>query len=469
MIHNKLLKFTFFLLFIYFIVEKVTSQKEISGIIQQRIDHFNNLNTDTFSQRYYFYIPEGVSESTPYHLLYICPEGPCDGTPNNYVRTYAKQLNATIYTLEHRFYGKSVPYQSMTTDNLSKYLSTNFALADLASFIEIIKTSFSVKKRYNSNIKDHQFIIIGCSYPGALSAWFSLKYPHLISGALSSSGVVNSILEFYTFDLHVQKAAGPFCSQQLIKVTQYMENRKTSEQLLNDFKAPKDMEINDLFLLFADIGAESIQYGYHYELCNSLFGEDEVLYQNFLSYSLNFFYKVFGTTPLDYYNKAIGNDTYDPSVGSNADRSWWWQTCSQLAYFQIAPPNSLPSIRSRRLTLNYFFEKCYKIFGKKILPNTVFTNVDYGSTKVLNITTGKTIFVNGSQDPWIKASVEKDERKLSYVIECENCGHCVSIRGCPSLPSDDGPSDKCTSNGMDQVYRVREQTLQTMKKWFSQN
>ena len=41
----------------------------------QRIDHFNALNTDTFPQRFYKYVPPGVSPESPNHILYICPEG----------------------------------------------------------------------------------------------------------------------------------------------------------------------------------------------------------------------------------------------------------------------------------------------------------------------------------------------------------------------------------------------------------
>lgn len=45
-----------------------------------------------------------------------------------------------------------------------------------------------------------QWITIGGSYSGALSAWFRLKYPHLTIGAVSSSGVVNAIYDFTAFD-----------------------------------------------------------------------------------------------------------------------------------------------------------------------------------------------------------------------------------------------------------------------------
>ena len=37
------------------------------------------------------------------------------------------------------------------------------------------------------------FITIGGSYPGALSAWFRYKYPHLTIGSIASSAVVKAI------------------------------------------------------------------------------------------------------------------------------------------------------------------------------------------------------------------------------------------------------------------------------------
>jgi len=330
-----------------------------------------------------------------------------------------------------------VPYETVTTEVMAKYLTTESALADLAVFIE------SLSHLPSANGKPHQFIIVGCSYPGALSAWFSEKYPHLVKGALSSSGVVNAIENFYTFDLHVQHAAGKNCSDNLIRVNRIME-KMDPKDLLRDFQAPSDMDIRDLFLLFSDIGAESIQYGYHSE-----------------------FYNVYETTPLDYYNKAIANTTYDKNLGANSDRSWWFQTCSELAYFQTSPPSPMPSIRPKFLNLSYFLEKCNKIFGYNIVPNVGFVNTQYGATRVLNATAGRTIFANGSQDPWLKAGVDIDPKKFSFLIECENCGHCVDLRGCPSLPSA-GPSNKCTAEGTEQVKKVREQTLAIMKMWFGQ-
>lgn len=53
--------------------------------------------------------------------------------------------------------------------------------------------------------EQRKWIIVGGSYPGALSAWFHYKYPHLSVMSWSSSGVINNIADYTQFDGHVYK------------------------------------------------------------------------------------------------------------------------------------------------------------------------------------------------------------------------------------------------------------------------
>jgi hypothetical protein len=76
----------------------------------------------------------------------------------------------------------------LSTSNL-KYLSSKQALADLASFRQFI---VSTMKLTESN----KWISFGGSYPGSLSAWFRLKYPHLVHGAISSSAPMLALVNF---------------------------------------------------------------------------------------------------------------------------------------------------------------------------------------------------------------------------------------------------------------------------------
>jgi hypothetical protein len=74
--------------------------------------------------------------------------------------------------------------------NLDKmvYLNSEQALADLAYFVQQMKETHSHKI-----VDKSPFIAIGGSYPGALSAWFRYKYPHLTIGAIASSAVIQAI------------------------------------------------------------------------------------------------------------------------------------------------------------------------------------------------------------------------------------------------------------------------------------
>ena len=87
------------------------------------------------------------------------------------------QYNAQFMVLEHRFYGDSQPFEDWSLDSL-KYLSSEQGLADLAYFIG------------EMNPNDVEVVVVGGSYPGALSAWFRARYPHLTIASWASSAVV---------------------------------------------------------------------------------------------------------------------------------------------------------------------------------------------------------------------------------------------------------------------------------------
>jgi len=129
-------------------------------------------------------------------FLYICGESTCNAPESARFWTEVGNLNnAMLYIAEHRYYGESQPRPDWSTPNL-KYLSAEQALADLANFVQAKNDELNLKYGYN----DWQWVVVGGSYPGALSAWFKFKYPHLVKISWASSGVVHAIKDFTKFD-----------------------------------------------------------------------------------------------------------------------------------------------------------------------------------------------------------------------------------------------------------------------------
>jgi len=97
--------------------------------------------------------------------------------------------------LEHRFFGESYPATDMSLPNL-KYLSSSQALADLARFIQYLKSAAPIDTASQPPLKllasaaNSKFVTFGGSYPGNLAAWFKLKYPALTVGSVASSAPV---------------------------------------------------------------------------------------------------------------------------------------------------------------------------------------------------------------------------------------------------------------------------------------
>ncbi|KAG6766728.1 hypothetical protein POTOM_027899 [Populus tomentosa] len=112
----------------------------------QTLDHYSPFDWHgilqdhhKFQQRYYefldyFRMPDGPI------FLKICGESSCDGIANDYIGVLAKKFGAAVVSLEHRYYGKSSPFKSTTTENL-RYLSSKQALFDLAVFRQYYQAS----------------------------------------------------------------------------------------------------------------------------------------------------------------------------------------------------------------------------------------------------------------------------------------------------------------------------------------
>ncbi|KHJ88241.1 serine carboxypeptidase S28 [Oesophagostomum dentatum] len=96
-------------------------------------------------------------------------------------------FNAAVIFAEHRFYGESQPFGNDSYASISNmgYLTSEQALADYAALLFALKTPGNgLRVSYPQNAT---VIAFGGSYGGMLSAWFRIKYPHVVTGAWAAS------------------------------------------------------------------------------------------------------------------------------------------------------------------------------------------------------------------------------------------------------------------------------------------
>uniref|UniRef100_A0A6N2LB34 Serine carboxypeptidase S28 family protein n=1 Tax=Salix viminalis TaxID=40686 RepID=A0A6N2LB34_SALVM len=421
----------------------------------QTLDHFSPFDHHKFPQRYYEFldylrIPDGPI------FLEICGESSCNGIVNDYISVLAKKFGAAVVSLEHRYYGRSLPFESTTTENL-RYLSSKQALFDLAVFRQYYQESLNLK--LNRTSVENPWFVFGGSYAGALSAWFRLKFPHLTCGSLASSAVVLAIQNFTEFDQQIGDSAGAECKAALQETTKLVEERLASnKQAVKTLFDAAELEIDGDFLYFlADAAVIAFQYGNPDRVCSTLVkaknsGDD--LVEAYAKYVKDYYLGTFGSSVQTYNQKYLKDTSLNKHTG---DRLWWFQVCTEVAYFQVAPSND--SIRSSKVDTRYHLDLCKNVFGEDIYPEVDATNIYYGGT---NISGSKIVFANGSQDPWRHASKQTSSPDMpSFLISCHNCGHCTDMRGCPQTPlSLEGNARNCSSPEAVEKGRKRRQQLE---------
>jgi pimeloyl-ACP methyl ester carboxylesterase len=190
-----------------------------------------------------------------------------NGPPGGYIEQLAQKYGALLIALEHRFYGESIPNGNVETANY-QYLSVEQALADLSTFTDYYKSIVP-------ETKNLPWFVFGGSYPGALSSWYRATYPEQSVGSLSSSGVVNCIIDYYQFDMSVSAAAGNICADNIRRIQsafqrQVESGRKGFEQALSLFNCESDMSHNDFYYMIADSWSMMIQYSAKTQLCDAI-------------------------------------------------------------------------------------------------------------------------------------------------------------------------------------------------------
>ena len=412
----------------------------------QEVDHFNSSSTDTFNQYYYlnsdFALNKTKSDSL---LLYIGGEGPLSNSSvlSGSAVELAKQTKSILLSLEHRFFGDSqIPGNDYTPKYL-KFLTVEQALADLANFIN------EMKGIYCNNPSECSVGVIGGSYPGALSSWFRLLYPHLADASWASSAPVHAKADFTEYDEHCANqisAISQSCLDDAHSTFDYiadlLQGSKRS-QTMSDFGITNPSEVSDATFMYmlADVLATPIQYSDTYkdlvDMCEN--------YKNTKTQDDK--YNVMKNT-ISKILKDSGDTIYssDPYSKDPTSLAWSWMTCNQVGWFQT----SSGKLRSSLVNINYFRQVCTDLFNLT-LPDDDEFNRRFGGR---NSRATSTFFTNGEVDPWSTMSVNSSDNTIDrYSAIIEGGHHCNDLKA--ANPETDTESLKT----------VRENVITKMEFW----
>ncbi|GMT26257.1 hypothetical protein PFISCL1PPCAC_17554, partial [Pristionchus fissidentatus] len=440
-----------------------------SATIEQKLDHFNDADTRTFKQRYFFNTEKSGMKTSRVNILFISGEQEAAFrmiSGNAPIAGYAEKFAANLYALEHRYYGQSRPFGDTSIENL-KFLSSRQAIEDIAYFIKTLNAN-------SANPADQKWIVVGGSYAGNLAAWARLKHPELIVGAVASSAPLLAQVDFYGYLEIVEKNVKQFeaCYNQLStaidKIVGLFENTNGRKTLDNKFPVfPKlasyvDLQDNDITTFFGyitDIFEGASQYGQPKsvegicaEFTNHPANYDPVdalsdLYQAYNKY------KDGKVKPINANYSASVEEMSDTTFESDyIDRLWVYQTCTEFGYFQTTDKGT--NVFQSIVPVNLYFDYCIDVFGidtKAVKKAVEDTNAYYGERDYYTGT--NVLFSHGSVDPWSYLTKQIGSSQHWSVVTVEIAGgtHCMDI-----FPA-----------ANDEVKRVQTLTRQSMDQWLN--
>ncbi|KAK3233206.1 hypothetical protein CYMTET_56483, partial [Cymbomonas tetramitiformis] len=163
-------------------------------VYQQQLSHFNAQVNGTFPQRYLVNSTfwAGAARQGPIFVFTGAEGGDVERTAGAYgwVTQMARRSSAMLVFLEHRFFGKSLPFgpdnSYVAEASRVGLLSVEEALADYSEILHALRDELAAWHC--------PLMTFGGSLAGTLSAFMRIKYPGLVDLALASSSPIRGYL-----------------------------------------------------------------------------------------------------------------------------------------------------------------------------------------------------------------------------------------------------------------------------------
>ncbi|XP_027621847.1 thymus-specific serine protease [Tupaia chinensis] len=356
-----------------------------AGWPQQPLDPFNATDGRSFLQRYWVNAQHWAGQDAPV-FLHLGGEGGLG--PGSVMRGHPAALapawGALVISLEHRFYGLSVPAGGLGLAQL-RFLSSRHALADAAS------ARLELSRLLNVSASS-PWICFGGSYAGSLAAWARLKFPHLVSASVASSAPVRAVLDFSAYNEVVSRSLTSTAIGGSLQVGVEPSPAHSERGLGRGSRQGRSLRDGGMVMR---------------SLCLRCFSVSRA-------------------------ETVAQLRATEPQAAVVGDRQWLYQTCTEFGFYVTCehprcPLSQLPALPSQ-LAL------CEQVFGlsaTSVAQAVAQTNSYYGgqtpeATRVL--------FVNGDTDPWHVLSVTQTLGPSEPALLIPSASHCSDMA--PARPSD---------------------------------
>jgi len=336
-------------------------------------------------------------------------------------------------SIEHRYYGESLPFAEFTAANL-QWLSSQQALADTANFIE----------QHNQTLSNPgPWIVFGCSYSGALSSWFRAKYPNSVVASVAPSGPVfaqSNFTSYYgQFETSCDLIGYPECvtavQNGVSQISEMLSTPSGISQLEQIFNTCQPLNTTDTPNWFFEL-----------VLMEQVGGSDQM--DNAPDWPLNATCDMMTSTTNYVQNWA---DTFGNSSTCNpfsqtewiklsslplpsSNRAWFWQKCTEFGFFKPSYPGT--SVFWGDVPVDPMLGWCEQIFGVPgLVPDTEWTNTFYGG---YDLKASNVMFTNGLLDPWHNLSINEETNDGQVQAVTYQAGHCATMD--VPYPQQDPPS-----------------------------
>lgn len=413
------------------------------------VDHFSYTNDDTFELKYlmndtYWDVNKGPI------FFYAGNEGPIEEFSDNtgFIWEISKEFKALVVFAEHRYYGESKPYGKNSFNDKVKlgYLTSQQAIADFVDLIKYLRDDALRNGR-----RPNPVIAFGGSYGGMLAAWFRIKYPATVEGAIASSAPIWQFTgmtpcnDFYKVTSSVYRNTSPECGLTISASWKAINNVTKSDSgktwLTDNWKLCKPLKDSDdvaqLKYWATDVYVALAMVNYPYEanflaplpanpikeVCKSMTNhtEDDATLLMSVFHGLSVYFNYTGTASCLNQSSSYSDDMIN---------GWSYQACTEMIMPLCTNGGEDDIFEAYPWDFESYRQYCENRYGVK--PTTDDVEKQYGGKNLK--ATSNIIFSNGLLDPWSSGGVLRSISSNVRALLIPDGAHHLDLRA--SHPND---------------------------------